>query len=98
MSRIYLATPLRASPNPGAKSLSAGAAGPSKSHSTIKTCAVPPSNSKHHTGHRYRTFGPILNFANVMPDMKASPALGEHNHEILKEAGLTEEEISAVVG
>ncbi len=53
---------------------------------------------EHHTGQRYRTSGPILNFTAGMPDLKASPALGEHNWEILREAGMTEEEIAAVVG
>ena len=33
-----------------------------------------------------------------MPDLKASPALGEHNWEILRKAGMSDEEISAVVG
>ena len=33
-----------------------------------------------------------------MPDLKTSPALGQHNHEILKEAGLTDQEIAATVG
>ena len=53
---------------------------------------------EHHTGHRYRTSGPILNFTAGMPDLKASPALGQHNHEILREAGLTDQEIAATVG
>ena len=53
---------------------------------------------EHHTGQRYRTSGPILNFTAGMPEMEASPALGEHNWEILREAGMTDEEIEAVVG
>ena len=53
---------------------------------------------EHHTGQRYRTSGPILNFTNGMPDLKPSPALGEHNWEVLREAGLSDTEIEEVVG
>jgi formyl-CoA transferase len=53
---------------------------------------------EHHTGHRYRTSGPILNFTAGMPDLKPSPALGEHNWDVLRKAGMTEDEIAAVVG
>ena len=53
---------------------------------------------EHHTGHRYRTSGPILKFNAGMPDLKPSPALGEHNWEVLREAGMTDVEIDAIVG
>ena len=67
-------------------------------HLPDKDVFCPAIELEHHTGHRYRTSGPILNFTAGMPDLKASPALGEHNHEILKEAGLTDQEIAATVG
>ena len=63
-----------------------------------KDVFCPAIELEDHTGHRYRTSGPILNFTAGVPDLKASPALDEHNHEILKEAGLTDQEIAATVG
>ncbi len=53
---------------------------------------------EHHTGHRYRTSGPVLNFTDGMPDLTASPALGAHNREILSKAGLSDQEIAEVSG
>lgn len=49
---------------------------------------------QHHTGHRYRTSGPVLNFTDSMPAPKSSPALGADTAAILRESGLTEQEIA----
>ena len=49
---------------------------------------------EHHTGHRYRTSGPVLNFTNGMPESKSSPALGADTADVLRESGLTEQEIA----
>ena len=51
---------------------------------------------EHHTGHWYRTSGPVLNFTAGMPEPKSSPALGADTEQVLREAGLTETEISAL--
>ena len=53
---------------------------------------------EHHTGHRYRASGSILQFASGMPEAKSSPALGADTSDVLREAGLTEEEIAELVG
>jgi len=48
----------------------------------------------HHTGHKIRTSGPILTFDGGMPELKSSPALGEHTSEILTGLGLSSDEIA----
>lgn len=48
----------------------------------------------HHTGHKVRTSGPILNFGAGMPDLTSSPSLGQHTDEILGDIGLSSEEIA----
>ena len=52
----------------------------------------------HHTGHKIRTSGPILTFDSGMPDLKSSPALGEHTAEILTGLGLNSDEITELQG
>ena len=52
----------------------------------------------HHTGYRYRTSGPVLQFSGGMPEMKGSPALGADTASVLKEAGMPESEIAALLG
>ena len=47
----------------------------------------------HHTGHKFRTSGPILRFADGMPEEKSSPALGEHTDEVLADIGYTAGEV-----
>ena len=49
---------------------------------------------EHHTGHTYRTSGPILNFTAGMPQPKAAPALGADTEDVLREAGLSDAEIA----
>ena len=51
---------------------------------------------EHHTGHKYRTSGPVLQFSDGMPQMKASPALGGDTEAVLRQAGMTEEQIAAL--
>ena len=48
----------------------------------------------HHTGHKFRTSGPVLQFKNGMPDLKSSPALGQHTDEVLSDIGFSADEIS----
>ena len=47
----------------------------------------------HHTGHKIKTSGPILQFGAGMPELKSSPSLGQHTDEILDDIGLSSEEI-----
>ena len=53
---------------------------------------------EHHTGHRYRTSGPVLNFTAGMPSPEPSPSLGQHTEEVLRAAGLSAGEIAEVGG
>lgn len=53
---------------------------------------------EHHTGHTYRTSGPILNFTAGMPQPKAAPALGADTEDVLREAGLSDAEIAQLTG
>jgi len=48
----------------------------------------------HHTGHKIRTSGPVLQFEDGMPEIKSSPALGQHTDEILGDLGISAGEIS----
>ena len=48
----------------------------------------------HHTGHKVKTSGPVLQFGAGMPELKSSPSLGQHTDEILDDIGLTAEDIS----
>ena len=47
----------------------------------------------HHTGHKFRTSGPVLQFDDGMPELKSSPALGQHTDEVLGDIGFSEAEI-----
>lgn len=48
----------------------------------------------HHTGQKIKSSGPVLQFGAGMPELKSSPALGQHTDEILSDIGLAAEEIS----
>ncbi len=48
----------------------------------------------HHTGHKIRTTGPILQFEAGMPELKSSPSLGQHTDEILGDIGFSPDEIT----
>lgn len=48
----------------------------------------------HPAGFSYRSSGPIVQFENGMPEMRSSPALGQHTAEILREVGLTEADLA----
>ncbi len=50
----------------------------------------------HHTGHKIRTSGPILQFGAGMPELKSSPALGQHTDEVLSDIGYSGDEISSL--
>ncbi len=49
---------------------------------------------EHPAGFTYRSSGPIVQFENGMPEMRPSPALGEHTADILREVGLTEADLA----
>ena len=48
---------------------------------------------EHDAGLTYRSSGPVVRFENGMPEMRPSPALGQHTSEVLRDVGLTEEDI-----
>ncbi len=48
----------------------------------------------HHTGHKFRTAGPVLQFNDGMPKPKSSPALGKNTDEILNDIGFSADQIS----
>jgi crotonobetainyl-CoA:carnitine CoA-transferase CaiB-like acyl-CoA transferase len=48
----------------------------------------------HHTGHKIRTSGPILQFGAGMPELRSSPSLGQHTDEILDDIGFSQTEIA----
>lgn len=48
----------------------------------------------HSKGFTYRSSGPVVQFENGMPEMRPSPALGEHTEEVLREVGLSESDLS----
>ena len=98
MPHVYLATPITSVPETQRQLIVRWCHWYIQNYLPDKDVFCPAIELEHHTGHRYRTSGPILNFTAGMPDLKASTALGEHNHEILKEAGLTDKEIAATVG
>ena len=43
---------------------------------------------EHPNGFRYRSSGPIVQFESGMPEMRSSPALGQHTEEVLAEIGM----------
>jgi crotonobetainyl-CoA:carnitine CoA-transferase CaiB-like acyl-CoA transferase len=47
----------------------------------------------HHTGHKVRTSGPVLQFGDGMPEMVSSPALGQHTDEVLGDVGYSADDI-----
>lgn len=49
---------------------------------------------KHSKGFTYRSAGPVVQFENGMPDLKPSPALGEHTAEVLADVGLSESDLA----
>ena len=51
---------------------------------------------EHHTGHKIRTSGPILQFSDGMPEMVSSPALGQDTDRILSDVGYSPDEISSL--
>ena len=93
MPQIYLATPITSVSEPQRQLIVRWCHRYTQNSLLDKDVFCPAIELEDHTGHRYRTSGPILNFTAGMPDLKASPAVGEHNLEVLKEAGMTEEEI-----
>ena len=48
----------------------------------------------HHTGHKIRTSGPILQFSGGMIEPKSSPSLGQHTDEVLGDIGYSSDDIS----
>ena len=48
---------------------------------------------KHDAGFTYRSSGPVVRFENGMPEMRPSPALGQHTAELLHEVGLSEADL-----
>ena len=48
---------------------------------------------EHHTGHKVRTSGPVLQFADGMPEERSSPALGAHTDEVLADIGYAHGEV-----
>ena len=48
----------------------------------------------HHTGHKVRTSGPVLQFSGGMVEPKSSPALGRHTDEVLGDIGYSADEIA----
>ena len=48
----------------------------------------------HHTGHKVRTTGPVLQFGAGMPELKSSPSLGEHTDEVLGDIGFSADQIA----
>ncbi|MBP38854.1 MAG: hypothetical protein CL726_06010 [Chloroflexi bacterium] len=48
----------------------------------------------HHTGHKIRTSGPILQFGSGMPELKSSPSLGQHTDQVLSDIGFSSEQIT----
>ncbi len=53
---------------------------------------------EHHSGHRYRTSGPVLQFSDGMPPQRPSPRLGADTAAVLREAGLDDTEIAQLAG
>lgn len=49
---------------------------------------------EHPAGFTYRSSGPIVQFENGMPEMRPSPALGQHTADILRDVGLTEADLA----
>ena len=98
MPHVYLATPITSVPETQRQLIVRWCHWYIQNILTDKDVFCPAIELEHHTGHRYRTSGPILNFTAGMPDLKASPALGQHNYEIPRKAGLTDQEIAATVG
>jgi len=47
----------------------------------------------HHTGQKVRTTGPVLQFADGMPERKSSPSLGQHTDQVLSDIGFSNDEI-----
>jgi crotonobetainyl-CoA:carnitine CoA-transferase CaiB-like acyl-CoA transferase len=41
--------------------------------------------------------GPALRVSGAEPALRPAPGLGEHTEEVLREAGLTEEELAALL-
>lgn len=48
---------------------------------------------EHPAGFTYRSSGPIVQFENGMPEMRSSPALGQHTADVLRDVGLTEADL-----
>ena len=51
---------------------------------------------EHHTGHKIRTSGPVLQFADGMPEARSSPALGAHTDEVLADIGYSPGEVAGL--
>lgn len=49
---------------------------------------------KHSAGFTYWSSGPVVQFENGMPEMRPSPALGEHTDDVLRSVGLTVDDLA----